>query len=132
MLAKEGISGGGSAPGVAAAGGGVVMIGHDTRPSSPELAAAAAAGVRCLGMEPQMCGLLTTPQLHWMVMCRNRGEACGEGDYYAALAGAYLQLVEGTQPLGQVRRRRLGGQKRAGGGADWSREDLGGGGPALV
>lgn len=91
------------AEGVAAPGPGVVLIGHDTRPSSPELAEAAAAGVRCLGVQPQMCGLLTTPQLHWMVMSRNRGEPCGEADYHAALAGAYAQLVKGTQPLGQVR-----------------------------
>lgn len=93
LLAKEGIT---------APGAGTVMIGHDTRPSGPGLAAAAAAGVRCLGLEAQMCGLLTTPQLHWMVMSRNRGEPCEEEDYYAALAGAYKQLVAGTQPLGQV------------------------------
>ncbi|KAL4450013.1 hypothetical protein ABPG77_010682 [Micractinium sp. CCAP 211/92] len=93
LLAKEGVT---------ASGAGIVMIGHDTRPSGPGLAAAAAAGVRCLGLEAQMCGLLTTPQLHWMVMSRNRGEPCGEEDYYAALAGAYKQLVAGTQPLGQT------------------------------
>lgn len=103
LLAKEG---------VAAPGAGIVMIGHDTRPSGPGLAAAAAAGVRCLGLEAQMCGLLTTPQLHWMVMSRNRGEPCGEEDYYAALAGAYKQLVAGTQPLGQVCRRRWEGRVR--------------------
>lgn len=91
------------AEGVEAPATGVVMIAHDTRPSGPALAEAAAAGARCLGVEPQMCGLLTTPQLHWMVMSRNRGEPWGEADYYAALAGAYKQLVAGTQPLGQVR-----------------------------
>ena len=89
--------------GIAAPGPGTVLIAHDTRPSGPGLAAAAAAGVRCLGLEPEMRGLLTTPQLHWMVMRRNRGEPAGEADYYAALAGAYAQLVAGTQPLGQVR-----------------------------
>ncbi|PSC72140.1 phosphoacetylglucosamine mutase [Micractinium conductrix] len=93
LLAREGI---------AAPGGGIVMIAHDTRPSGPHLAEAAAAGVRCLGVEPQMCGLLTTPQLHWMVMSRNRGQPWAEADYCAALAGAYQQLVAGTQPLGQT------------------------------
>ncbi|KAI7835556.1 hypothetical protein COHA_010550 [Chlorella ohadii] len=88
--------------GIAAPAPGTVLIAHDTRPSGPALAAAAAAGVRCLGLEPEMCGLLTTPQLHWMVMRRNRGEPAGEADYYAALAGAYAQLVAGTQPLGQT------------------------------
>ena len=57
LLAREGI---------AAPGGGIVMIAHDTRPSGPHLAEAAAAGVRCLGVEPQMCGLLTTPQVGWV------------------------------------------------------------------
>jgi phosphoacetylglucosamine mutase len=92
-----------SAEGIRAPGAGLVMIGHDTRPSGPGLAEAAAAGARCLGVEAQMCGLLTTPQLHWMVMCRNKGQPWAEADYYGGLAGAYKQLVAGTQPLGQVR-----------------------------
>jgi phosphoacetylglucosamine mutase len=91
LLEREGVAG--HAPGT-------VLIAHDTRPSGPDLAAAAAAGVGCLGLETQMCGLLTTPQLHWAVMRRNRGEPAGEADYYAALAGAYAQLVQGSQPLG--------------------------------
>jgi hypothetical protein len=91
-----------AAEGIAAPSPAIVMIAHDTRPSGPELADAAAAGVRCLGGEPQMCGLLTTPQLHWRVMRRNLGQPAGEADYYAALAGAYAQLVAGTQPLEQV------------------------------
>jgi phosphoacetylglucosamine mutase len=77
------------------------MVAHDTRPSGPELAAAFADGVRCLGAQVQMCGLLTTPQLHWMVMSRNLGAPWAESDYYSALAGAYQRLVAGTQPLGQ-------------------------------
>ena len=101
-LAKH-VSGLLSAEGIRAPGAGLVMIAHDTRPSGPSLAEAAAAGARCLGVEAEMCGLLTTPQLHWMVMCRNKGQPWGEADYYAALAGAYKQLVAGTQPLGQVR-----------------------------
>ena len=68
-----------------------------TQLAEPDGAEAAAAGARCLGVEAEMCGLLTTPQLHWMVMCRNKGQPWGEADYYAALAGAYKQLVA-TRP----------------------------------
>ena len=48
-------------------GSGTVMLAHDTRPSAAELIQAAAAGVTALGSIPVACGLLTTPQLHWMV-----------------------------------------------------------------
>ena len=109
------------AEGIAAPGTGTILIAHDTRPSGPELAAAAAAGARCLGLQPQMCGLLTTPQLHWMVMSRNRGEPAGEADYYAALAQAYARLVAGTQPLGQVR----GRMEHGGRGAAWAQAPQG-------
>lgn len=43
------------------------MIAHDTRPSASVLMAAAVAGVTALGGMPVQCGLLSTPQLHWMV-----------------------------------------------------------------
>ena len=43
------------------------MLAHDTRPSAKELVKAAVSGVKALGGLPIMCGLLTTPQLHWMV-----------------------------------------------------------------
>ena len=49
------------------AGSGTVMLAHDTRPSAAELVQAAVAGVTALGSIPVACGLLTTPQLHWMV-----------------------------------------------------------------
>ena len=43
------------------------MLAHDTRPSADTLISAAAAGVAAMGSLPIACGLLTTPQLHWMV-----------------------------------------------------------------
>lgn len=49
------------------AGSGTVMLAHDTRPSAEELIKAAGSGVQALGGLPIVCGLLTTPQLHWMV-----------------------------------------------------------------
>ena len=42
------------------------MLAHDTRPSAGALMTAAADGVAALGGMPVACGLLTTPQLHWM------------------------------------------------------------------
>ena len=43
------------------------MLAHDTRLSAEELVKAAGSGVKALGGLPIVCGLLTTPQLHWMV-----------------------------------------------------------------
>ena len=43
------------------------MLAYDTRPSAEELVKAAGSGVQALGGLPIVCGLLTTPQLHWMV-----------------------------------------------------------------
>ena len=48
-------------------GSGTVMLAHDMRPSAEELVKAAGSGVKALGGLPIVCGLLTTPQLHWMV-----------------------------------------------------------------
>jgi phosphoacetylglucosamine mutase len=70
-----------------------VLLAHDTRPSSPMLVDAAAAGVRCMGLHPEFRGQLTTPQLHWMVMRRNQGLPADEPSYYAALAGAFAALT---------------------------------------
>ena len=83
------------------------MVAQDTRPSGPGLAQAAAAGVQSLGVTAEMVGLLTTPQLHWMVRGRNAGRAWDEQAYLQELAGAFKQVVAGTQPLGQVRQLRM-------------------------
>lgn len=51
------------------------MLAHDTRPSAEELIKAVGSGVKALGGLPIVCGLLTTPQLHWMV------RLCGSSQY---------------------------------------------------
>jgi phosphoacetylglucosamine mutase len=84
--------------GVAADATGTVLIAHDTRPSGPELAEAAAAGVRCVGAEPQFLGLLTTPQLHWAVMRTNQKLPSGEADYYSVLSSAFVELAGKADP----------------------------------
>lgn len=97
LLEKEGIEVAGAVHSC------TVLIAHDTRPSGPRLADAAAAGVRCMGLQPQLLGLLTTPQLHWAVMKRNLDLPCDEPAYCAELAAAFEQLVAGTMvPAGAL------------------------------
>lgn len=81
---------------------GKVLLACDSRPSSPALLAAAAAGVQALGAVAIDCGQLTTPQLHWQLRRLNQGLPWALEDYFTTLAGAYRQLVKGTEPLGQV------------------------------
>ncbi|XP_049628194.1 phosphoacetylglucosamine mutase [Suncus etruscus] len=72
-----------------------VVIGRDTRPSSKKLSEAVIDGVTVLGGQFHDYGLLTTPQLHYMVCCRNTngqyGEATLEG-YYQKLSKAFVEL----------------------------------------
>lgn len=70
-----------------------VWIAHDTRPSWKELVSAACQGVESVGGRVEVKGLLTTPQLHWMVRQRNKGLVSREDDYYKALAEAYRGLT---------------------------------------
>ena len=81
----------------------VVWIAHDSRPSSPALAAAAKAGAEAGGAEAELLGEMTTPQLHWLVAAANsRGERSKKPtleDYYDELARGHAELVAGTEPL---------------------------------
>jgi len=74
---------------------GNVMIGMDTRPSSQSLAQAATDGIEALGGTCKNMGLLSTPQLHFMVCCVNTqgqyGEPTEEG-YYKKLSKAFITL----------------------------------------
>lgn len=76
-----------------------VLIAHDTRPSGPRLAAAAAAGVSCVGGHPEILGLLTTPQLHWIVMRTNQGQPAGEVDYYTTLSAAFEKIMRKSESM---------------------------------
>jgi len=72
-----------------------VALARDTRDSSEQLASSVAAGVSCAGGVVQDMGLLTTPQLHYIVCCINTngeyGEPTEEG-YYQKLSGAFVRL----------------------------------------
>ncbi|XP_006892223.1 PREDICTED: phosphoacetylglucosamine mutase [Elephantulus edwardii] len=74
-----------------------VVIARDTRPSSEKLAQSVIDGVIVLGAQFHDYGLLTTPQLHYMVYCRNTngqyGKATIEG-YYQKHAKAFVELTK--------------------------------------
>lgn len=76
-----------------------VLVGMDTRRSSPLLCEALIAGISSAGGSATDFGLLTTPQLHYIVRCVNSkgqyGEPSEEG-YYKKLASAFLRLRELT------------------------------------
>lgn len=80
----------------------VVVYAHDTRPSSPRLVKAIEAGLAAMGAEARNGGLLTTPQLHYLVKAYNTqgtndpyGEPTEEG-YYKKLADAFQRAVVRT------------------------------------
>ncbi|XP_057305726.1 phosphoacetylglucosamine mutase-like isoform X1 [Hydractinia symbiolongicarpus] len=72
-----------------------VILARDTRPSSESLSKSVKEGVEGMGGKCQDFGLLTTPQLHYIVCCTNTngeyGEATEEG-YYKKLCAAYLKI----------------------------------------
>ena len=74
---------------------GTVLIAMDTRASSPALAQAATDGIEALGGVCKNYGLLTTPQLHYIVCCENTAGAYGEPTeegYYKKLAQAFIKI----------------------------------------
>lgn len=74
-----------------------VVVGRDTRPSSEKLSQAVLDGVMSLGGKYHDYGLVTTPQLHFMVCCRNThglyGTASVEG-YYQKVSQAFVELTK--------------------------------------
>lgn len=88
-----------------------VVYGHDTRPSCPALVKALEDGLSALGAKLLPAGLVTTPQLHYLVRSYNTAgtpEAYGEptqAGYYAKLSAAYktLSVSSGWVHEGMVR-----------------------------
>lgn len=77
---------------------GVVLVARDTRPSGEELLSAAIQGIGAVkGVVAVDMGILTTPQLHWMVRSRNKGMPATESDYYVQLSSSVKILME-TSP----------------------------------
>lgn len=74
-----------------------VFVGKDTRSSSVSLSQAVLDGVSALCGHSKDYGLVTTPQLHYMVCCQNTQGKYGEatvGGYYKKLCQAFIQLTK--------------------------------------
>ncbi|KAK5644601.1 hypothetical protein RI129_005901 [Pyrocoelia pectoralis] len=72
-----------------------ILIGKDTRPSSPSLAKSVVDGVLALSGKPIDFGIVTTPQMHYFVKCRNTHNEYGIGTeegYYTKLVSAFKRL----------------------------------------
>lgn len=91
-----------------------VIFARDTRPSGVRLIKALKAGLDALSAEYEDYGMLTTPQLHYLVKSINSGKAVfhkeplfpyGEPTvkgYYERMADAYVKLMDGVKPIGSV------------------------------
>jgi len=85
----------------------LVIVGRDTRQSSPPLALAAIDGVGVL--QPASVwslGLVSTPQLHYIVRCHNTRGAYGRATidgYFRKLTGAYAKFRESIDAAGPPR-----------------------------
>nr|XP_061785056.1 phosphoacetylglucosamine mutase-like isoform X2 [Nerophis lumbriciformis] len=77
----------------------IVFVGKDTRSSSDRLSQAVLDGVCALHSHNKDYGLVTTPQLHYLVCCHNTqgryGEASVNG-YYSKLCQAFIELTKNT------------------------------------
>ncbi|QCD91483.1 phosphoacetylglucosamine mutase isoform X1 [Vigna unguiculata] len=72
-----------------------VLLGRDTRPSGDALLEAARQGVTSIvGAVATDMGVLTTPQLHWMVRARNKGVQASEQDYFEQLSSSFRCLED--------------------------------------
>ncbi|KAJ0970885.1 hypothetical protein J5N97_018844 [Dioscorea zingiberensis] len=72
-----------------------ILLGRDTRPTGEPLLEAAKQGINSIiGAVAVDMGILTTPQLHWMVRSRNKGSKASEFDYYAQLSKSFRCLID--------------------------------------
>ncbi|KAJ1282009.1 hypothetical protein BS78_03G017200 [Paspalum vaginatum] len=72
-----------------------VLLGRDTRPTGGYLLDAALQGVNAIvGAHAINMGILTTPQLHWMVRSKNKGIKASESDYFTQLIDSFRRMLE--------------------------------------
>uniref|UniRef100_A0A5B7A8T5 Phosphoacetylglucosamine mutase n=1 Tax=Davidia involucrata TaxID=16924 RepID=A0A5B7A8T5_DAVIN len=72
-----------------------ILLGRDTRPSGESLLEAAKQGISSVvGAVANDMGVLTTPQLHWMVRARNKGMKASELDYFDQLSSSFRCLMD--------------------------------------
>ncbi|KAG5524003.1 hypothetical protein RHGRI_030867 [Rhododendron griersonianum] len=81
----------------------VILLGRDTRPSGESLLEAAKQGISSIvGAVAVDMGVLTTPQLHWMVRSRNKGMKATETDYFNQLSCSFRCLIDLIPPESAV------------------------------
>uniref|UniRef100_A0A0D9WWJ0 Phosphoacetylglucosamine mutase n=1 Tax=Leersia perrieri TaxID=77586 RepID=A0A0D9WWJ0_9ORYZ len=72
-----------------------VLLARDTRPTGEYLLDAAMKGVNAvIGAVAVDMGILTTPQLHWMVRCKNRGLKSSEADYFSQVIDSFRCILD--------------------------------------
>lgn len=76
-----------------------VVLGWDTRVSSPELVQLARLGAEIVGATVELFGMVTTPQLHFSLQQRDRGLPCSLEVYYETLRTAFARLTNGRRPV---------------------------------
>lgn len=85
-----------------------VVVARDTRASGARLLACLLDGLKAAGAEYKDYGFLTTPQLHFMVRCRNSEgtpDAYGvptEVGYYEKFSAAFKRAMKGKKPNGHL------------------------------
>ena len=77
-----------------------VIVGQDTRASSPALTTLFISGAKALGATVVDLGIVTTPQLHYVVRStwQNKPESASVEGYYTDLTKAFLQLIRSARP----------------------------------
>uniref|UniRef100_A0ACD5T6F2 Uncharacterized protein n=1 Tax=Avena sativa TaxID=4498 RepID=A0ACD5T6F2_AVESA len=74
-----------------------VLLARDTRPTGEYLLDVATKGINAIvGSVALDMGILTTPQLHWMVRNKNRGLKSSEVDYFTQITESFRHLLELT------------------------------------
>ncbi|CAH1453118.1 unnamed protein product [Lactuca virosa] len=72
-----------------------VLLGRDTRPSGESLVEAANKGIcSVVGAVAIDMGIVTTPELHWMVRARNKGLKATELHYFDQLSTSFRCLID--------------------------------------
>ncbi|KAK4478594.1 hypothetical protein RD792_014082 [Penstemon davidsonii] len=72
-----------------------VLLGRDTRPSGMLLVEAAKQGITSMmGAIFTDMGVVTTPQLHWMVRAKNKGIEASERNYFDQLLTSFRCLLD--------------------------------------
>ena len=91
---------------IARSGSSLVIVGRDTRVSSPALASACINGITGAGGQCQDLGLVTTPQLHYMVVATNTKGGYGDPSltgYYDKLSNAFKSFMSQVSDKGSYK-----------------------------